>query len=103
MLHHKNMPIKFWAKATHCATYILHKTSSETLNEKTLFKTWTSIKPYITHMKIWKCLLCPCSSRLAHNKLNSKNKLGGESTLRCNNFRHIWKSIIAKINTTKAM
>jgi hypothetical protein len=51
VLHHKNLSLQLWAKATHRDAYIPNRISTRLLDGKIPFDAWTSTKPFIAQMK----------------------------------------------------
>ena len=70
MLREKNLSNDYWAKAVHCATYILNRCPTKEIMNKVLEEAWSGTKQGVTYMKVfWMCGLC------THSR-STKEKVG---------------------------
>ncbi|KAH9726202.1 hypothetical protein KPL70_008169 [Citrus sinensis] len=66
MLKGKGIPNNLWAKACHTAVYILNRSPTKAVRDKTPFEAWHSQKPIVDHLKIFGSIayaLIPAQSR----------------------------------------
>jgi hypothetical protein len=57
MLHEKNLPKTFWAKAANTTIFLQNRLSTKLLEEKTLFEVWYNYKPSLSFLKIFGSVL----------------------------------------------
>lgn len=55
MIHHSSLPLKFWAEAMCCASYIRNRCYSSSLSGKTPEEDWTGFRPSSAGLKAWGC------------------------------------------------
>eukprot|EP00253_Pinus_taeda_P023523 PITA_23523 len=53
MLQSKGLSLSFWAEAINCANYILNRTPTKVLKNITPEEAWSSIKPDVSHFRIF--------------------------------------------------
>jgi hypothetical protein len=53
MLYANSLPERLWVKALNCATYIQKKYPHKSIKYKTPYKAWSSLKPEVTHFRIF--------------------------------------------------
>jgi len=53
MLQSKGINLNFWAKAINCANYIVNHTPTKVLKNITLEEAWSSIKPDVSHFRVF--------------------------------------------------
>ena len=53
MLQSKGLSLNFWAEAINCANYIINRTPTKVLENITLEEAWSSIKPNVSHFRVF--------------------------------------------------
>eukprot|EP00253_Pinus_taeda_P003836 PITA_03836 len=53
MLQSKELSLNYWAEAINCANYILNRTPTKALKNITPEKAWSSIKPNVSHFRVF--------------------------------------------------
>jgi len=53
MIRAQGLDLEFWAEAVNKAVYINNRCPTKALDSKTLQKTWTDIKPNVSHLRIF--------------------------------------------------
>jgi len=53
MLQSKGLSLNFWAEAINCANYILNRIPTKVLKNITLEEAWISIKPDVSHFRVF--------------------------------------------------
>jgi transposase InsO family protein len=53
MLKAKHMPHKFWGEAVSTAVYIINRSPTKKLQDKTPHEAWTGLKPSVSHFRIF--------------------------------------------------
>ena len=53
MLQSKGFNLNFWAEAINCANYIVNRTPTKVLKNITLEEAWSSIKPDVSHFRVF--------------------------------------------------
>jgi hypothetical protein len=53
MLHAKSLPQRLWVEALNCATYIQNRSPHRYVKGKTPYEAWSSLKPEVTHFRIF--------------------------------------------------
>ncbi|WVZ84977.1 hypothetical protein U9M48_031942 [Paspalum notatum var. saurae] len=56
MLKAKGMPAAFWGEAVSTAVYILNRSPTKSLENKTSFEAWHGRKPDVTHLRTFGCI-----------------------------------------------
>nr|ABA99612.1 retrotransposon protein, putative, unclassified [Oryza sativa Japonica Group] len=56
MLQDKGMPKSFWAEAVNTAIYILNRSPTKAVPNRTPFEAWYGKKPVIGHMRVFGCI-----------------------------------------------
>lgn len=55
LLFDSNMKDEMWGEAVYCATYLLNRLPSKTLNNKTPYEMWYKTKPDISNIQVFGC------------------------------------------------
>lgn len=55
MLKAMQVPPKFWAEAISAAVYVLNRSPTKSLLNKTPFEAWHGVKPNVSHLKVFGC------------------------------------------------
>ena len=50
------LPHAFWPEAVMCATYVLNRCPTKTLQSITPYEAWHGIKPSVAHLHVFGCL-----------------------------------------------
>lgn len=53
LIHSKNLALNFWAEAVSTAVYVLNRTGSSPIKNKTSYELWFGKKPDVSHFKIF--------------------------------------------------
>jgi transposase InsO family protein len=53
MIYSKGLGLHYWAEANNCANYIVNRTPTKALKNKTLEEAWNKIKPDISHFRVF--------------------------------------------------
>jgi len=53
MLQSKGLSLSFWAEAINCANYIINRTPTKVLKNITPEEAWSSIKPDVSHFRVF--------------------------------------------------
>lgn len=53
MLKSKKMPKEFWAEAVDCAVYLLNRSPTRSVRDKTPIEAWNGRKPGISHLRVF--------------------------------------------------
>ena len=72
MLHHRGMPLEFWAEAVNTAVYTLNRLSSKTILGSTPFQMWHGRKPDLSYFKEFGSLCYSHIPKQRRQKLDSK-------------------------------
>ena len=87
MLLEARLPESFWAEAVNTAVYLHNRSPTRYLNNMTPYEAWNSVKPDLSHIKVFGCdayLFVPNEKR---GKLQAKSQ-------KCTHMGYVW-------NTTK--
>ena len=74
MLKAKHLPNDYWAKAVHCAVYILNRCPTKAVMNKVPEEAWSGTKHGVTHMKFFGCVAYPHIPDQLRKKLDSKGE-----------------------------
>ena len=56
MLHEKGLPKNFWVEAVYTAIYLIKRSPTKVVNDKTPFEAWSRRKPIVKHLKVFGCI-----------------------------------------------
>lgn len=56
MLFEKGLLRSFWAEAINTTIYLINRCPTKALNNQTLFEAWSSRKPLMNHLKVFRCV-----------------------------------------------
>ncbi|GJS62129.1 retrovirus-related pol polyprotein from transposon TNT 1-94, partial [Tanacetum coccineum] len=65
MMHEKGLPKSFWAEAVYTAIYLLNRSPTKALDNKTPLEAWNRRKPSVRHLKVFGCV---CYSQIPKQK-----------------------------------
>ena len=71
MLHEKNLPKQFWAKAAHTAVFLQNRLLTKALKDQTPYEAWYGHKPSLSFLKVFGCL---CFTHVPHIKRDKLDK-----------------------------
>jgi hypothetical protein len=74
MLKAKHMPHKFWGEATSTAVYIINRSPTKKLQNKTPHEAWTVLKPSVSHFRIFGSLSFKHVPNQVRRKLNDRSQ-----------------------------
>ena len=72
MLHDKELPKKFWAKATNSTVFLYNRLPTKALNDKTSFEAWYDYKPSLNFLRVFDCVCLSHVSQVKRHKLDKK-------------------------------
>ena len=72
MLKEKHFPNEYWAKAVHFAAYVLNRCPTKSVMNKVMEEAWSGIKQFVTHMRIFSCVVYAHISDQLRKNLDSK-------------------------------
>ena len=55
MMKSKGVPAQFWGEAVNSAVYILNRSPTKSLEEKTPYEAWYGRKPSVGHLRVFGC------------------------------------------------
>ena len=56
MLTSKGLPNSYWAEAVNTAVYLLNRSPTKVVPNRTLYQAWYKRKPQVNHLKIFGCV-----------------------------------------------
>jgi hypothetical protein len=56
LLKQRRMPAVFWGEAVVMAVYILNRSPTKALNDRTPYEAWHGRKPAVSHLRVFGCL-----------------------------------------------
>src|SRR5947209_3110293 len=68
------LPESFWAEAVNTAVYLYNRSPTRSLDGKTPYEAWNGIKPDLSHLKVFGCVVFLHIPDEKRNKLQSKAK-----------------------------
>ena len=74
MLVDAKLPHRFWAEALSTAAYLINRSPTKTLGEKTPFEAWYGKKPCVKHLKVFGCTVYSHVAKDERKKLDPKAK-----------------------------
>ena len=72
MLDDSKLPHQFWAEALATAAYLVNRSLTKTLGDKTPFEAWFGKKPCVKHIRVFGCVAYSHISKDERKKLDSK-------------------------------
>ena len=55
MLKGKELPNSLWAEAVHTTVYILNRSPTKSVRNRTPYEAWSGRKPEVSHLKVFGC------------------------------------------------
>eukprot|EP00253_Pinus_taeda_P032314 PITA_32314 len=80
MLQSKGLSLSFWAEAINCANYIINRTPTKVLKNITPEEAWSSIKPDVSHFRVFGSEAWAHIPDEKHKALEPKSDLAGDAT-----------------------
>ena len=74
MLADSRLPQKFWAEALSTAAYLINRSPTKALDDKTPFEAWYGKKPNVSHLRVLGCSAYTHVPKDERKKLDSKAK-----------------------------
>ena len=74
MLVDAKQPHRFWAEALSTAAYLINRSPTKTLGDKTPFEAWYGKKPSVKHLKVFGCAAYSHVAKDERKKLDPKAK-----------------------------
>ncbi|KAL4282230.1 hypothetical protein GQ457_03G037800 [Hibiscus cannabinus] len=72
MLHEKELPKTFWAKAANTAVFLQNRLPTKALKDKTPFEAWYGYKPSLSFLKVFGCMCFTHVPQVKRDKLDKK-------------------------------
>jgi len=72
MLEAKGMPNYFWVEAVTCAVYLINRSLTRSVPNKTPIEAWSEFKPNVQHLKIFGLIPYAHVPKAARSKLDDK-------------------------------
>ena len=76
MLHEKDLPKRFWGKATNTVVCLQNGISTKVVNDLTPFEVWYGYKPSLKFLKVFGCLCFTYIPQVKRDKLDKKAEAG---------------------------
>ncbi|CAL2249603.1 unnamed protein product [Prunus armeniaca] len=76
MIFEKGLPNKFWAEAVYTAVYLLNRSPTKALQNKTPIEAWSNIKPSAKPLKVFGCICYVHIPKEKRHKLEEKFEVG---------------------------
>jgi hypothetical protein len=73
MLKAKGMPAKFWGEAVTTAVYLLNRSPTRSVEEKTPYEVWHGEKPSVQHIRVFGCVAHVKTARPMLKKLDDRS------------------------------
>ena len=74
MLADSRLPQRFWAEALSTAAYMINRSPTKALDDKTPFEAWYGKKPNVSHLRVFGCSAYTHVPKDQRKKLDSKAK-----------------------------
>ena len=74
MLADSRLPQRFWAEALSTAAYMINRSPTKALDDKTPFEAWYGKKPNVNHLRVFGCSAYTHVPKDQRKKLDSKAK-----------------------------
>ena len=74
MMKEMNVPVNLWAKAIAIAVHILNMSPTQALQKCTPYQALTGLKPSVTHLKVFGCVVFALMNPQQRKKLDSKSE-----------------------------
>ena len=84
MLHEKDLPKRFWGKATNTIMCLQNRISTKAVKDLTTFEVWYGYKPSLKFLRVFGCLCFTYIPQVEHDKLDKKSDVSifvGYSTI----------------------
>jgi len=74
MLKEKDFPNEYWAKDVHCVGYVLNRCPAKSVMNRVSEESWSGIKQFLTHMRVFSCVAYAHILDQMGKKLNNKGE-----------------------------
>ena len=74
MLIAKGLPNSYWAEAVNIAVYLLNRSPTKAVVNKTPYQAWYKRKPQVNHLKIFGCIAYSLVPSLKREKFDEKGE-----------------------------
>lgn len=74
MLEQKGLPKKFWAEVVNTAVYILNRSPTKAVLNKTPIEAWSERKPQVNHFRIFGCISYALNHSPSKDKFDKKGE-----------------------------
>lgn len=74
LLKSRNLPIKLWGKATATTVYLINRSPTHALYNKTPFEVWHGVKPSVSHLKVFGWTAFALITSYKPHKLDEKSE-----------------------------
>ena len=75
-MYEKNVPHTYWDEAVSTTIYIMNRTPTAAVHDVTPEEKFTSVKPDLSHLKVFECIAYVHVPNELHTKLDPKAKKG---------------------------
>lgn len=69
------LPVKFWGENVSTAVHLINKSPTQALHNKTPYEVWHVVKPTISYLRVFGCVVFTLISSHRHQKLNDKSEI----------------------------
>ena len=66
--------MEVWAKAVNTSIYILSRSTTKAVCNKTFYEAWNNKKPIVNHLKIFGCIAYALNNNQGKDKFDPKGK-----------------------------
>lgn len=87
MLIEANMPKEYWSEAIYTAVYLMNRSITSCVKDKTPAEIWYNVKPNIANLRIFGCTVFYHVPKQLRSKLDEKAKKGVFLGYGCNGYR----------------
>ena len=74
MLKGKGLPNKFWAEAVYTSAYLLNRSPTKAVRNKTPYEAWCRRKPVVNHLKVFGCVAYALTPSQGREKFDKKGE-----------------------------
>lgn len=69
-----NLPLKFWGEVVSTAIYIINRSPTQVVSNKTPYEAWHGVKPTVSYLRVFGCVVFALIPSHKYQKLNEKSK-----------------------------
>lgn len=74
LLRDSGLPTKFWADAAATLVYLINRSPTQVLGDKTLYEVWHDAKPNVSHFRVFGCVVFALTLSQKLKKLDEKSE-----------------------------